>query len=345
MTVSILDAPPPMRGANFVRMISALGAAKGDPASAAAIAAGRFGPVSVPVAMLQKASVSPGTSSDATWGAPLVDAGGIGTEFFGLVKEKSVLGTMPNLRRVPLGTTLLTTVTGPSASWTAETAAKPVSAATYTSGKLERRKVSVTVIVAGELLRLASVDAELAIRNDMTTAIAQALDEAFLNPANAGDATKPASVLNGITPITSGGTPDADVKALTAAFNGDLGSASFVCTPAIGAALASTTRPNSGARGGEIAGIPLLCSSSSPAGQLALIDGSVVAYGEAGIFMSSSSEGSVHMQTAPDSPTTAATVLASLWALNWVGLRAELHVGWELVQPTGAALVTGITWA
>ena len=50
------------------------------------------------------------------------------------------------------------------------------------------------------------------------------------------------------------------------------------------------------------------------------------------------------MDTAPDSPPSAATNLVSLWQLNMTGLKAERFLGATKLTTTGVAVLTGVAY-
>jgi hypothetical protein len=58
-----------------------------------------------------------------------------------------------------------------------------------------------------------------------------------------------------------------------------------------------------------------------------------------------STEASVQMDSAPDSPPSAATNMVSLWQMNLIGLRAERWINWLKRRATAVAYLQGAKYA
>jgi hypothetical protein len=65
---------------------------------------------------------------------------------------------------------------------------------------------------------------------------------------------------------------------------------------------------------------------------------------EGGFNISVSREASLQMDSAPDNPTTATTVLVSLWQRNLVGFLAERTINWARRRTGSVAYLTGVLW-
>ena len=160
------------------------------------------------------AITTPGTVGD--------EAGAAATEFFAAVTQTAIVGQLSNLRRVPLLVRTLT-ATGAAAHWTGEGQMKPLSPIVYVADALSPLKVVALTVVTMETLRDTTPSAEALIRADLSRAVAEKLDTAFIDPANAGiPDVMPASVTNGITPIAATASPAADLTDLFNDFEGDL---------------------------------------------------------------------------------------------------------------------------
>ena len=150
--------------------------------------------------MVRAAVTAGGTN---TWGEELALPV---TEFVGAVNERSVPGRLANLRRVPLNVRTVTETSSSTGYWVGEGAAKPVSKMAYTNDVLEPFKVSALVVVTDEVLRSSSPNAEAVVRNDLLNAVVRELNSAFIDEGNAGiSGVMPASVTNGLTPISGSG--------------------------------------------------------------------------------------------------------------------------------------------
>ena len=234
------------------------------------------------------------------------------------------------------------TATGAAAHWTGEGQLKPLSPIVYSADALSPLKVVALTVATMETLRDTSPAAEALIRADLMRATAEKLDMAFIDPANAGipDVT-PASVTNGVTPIPATASPAADLTDLFNDFDGDLEAAYLVMHPTDAVSLAGPTYPNIGARGGTLAGIPVIVSRSVPQGTIVLLDPTGIALGEGPATGRVSTLGDVLMADAgtmastgigsPSGPVPATMV--SLWQTNLVALLAERAVNWSRRAP------------
>lgn len=335
----------PARGLNFARGLIALHAVKrADPDLLRAFAVRNWGEQYAE--QIVKAAVGAETLSD--FGG--VDAA---SEFFGLVHEQSVLGRLEGLRRVQINVRTLSMVSGTTAYWVGQGKPKPLSKPALQGDTLAPLKVACITVTTEESLR-ANPTAETLFRDDMLRAITGALDQALLDPSNAGVADEsPASVLYGVTPTASTGNPAADIAALIAAFTGDLGAAYFVTDPGTATQIAmardaggSFAFPNAGPRGGNILGIPLLVSRASPitsaGAQLALIDPTGIAANAEGIRMEASSEATLQMA---DDPSDAVGTGVSMFQTGSVAWLSEIAANWDVQRAGSAAYIDGVSYA
>lgn len=345
-TRGISTAP---RGRDFTRAMIAIAKAA-TPYEAEAIAAARWGPSSRAVEAT-KAAVEGMTSGNTP---DLIGAAAV--EFFAAVAERSIIGRLTGLRRLPLQVRVLTGI-GAVASWPGEGRNKPLTKMNFQQQTLLPSKVLAVTVVTKELLEQADVAAEAVIQADLARAVVQALDEAFIDPTNAGvligeAVAKPASITNGVAPV-GGGSPGAfraDLQSLVGAFDGDLTAAVLVTTPELALGASGADFPQLGVRGGIAAGFPVLTSRYVPAGVVALIDPTGIGYGEGAAETMVLREGDVLMDGAaglmsiggigsPSAPEGAEMV--SLYQTNSVALVAGRAVNWGRVRPGSVALITG----
>lgn len=330
------------KGMTFTRMALAKALGDGDDLNAAGIAEARWGASSAPARILR--AVGAGTYADM--GGEFRAAA---TEFFGVVEQLSVLGRLAGIRRVPLRTRMLTATSGASAFWVEEGKPKPVSRMAFTSGSLAPLKVAAIAAVTEELATSSDPAAELVIRLDMVRAMVEAIDMALLDPSNAGSAgVSPASITNGVTPISAGTDPAADLRLLIENFAGDLESAIFIMTPSVAVSLASADRPGIGLRGGELLGAPAVTSRSAPAGAIILADVSALALGEGPSEIRTSRAATIEMLDADlvqDAATGAGTSLVSLWQVNCLGVLTEKEMNWDIQRAGAVSMIAGADYA
>jgi hypothetical protein len=348
------------KGIQFTRLAIALALAKGKEGPARNIAANRWGEESQPARLLKsvdpaqginglltKSAVVAGSTASANWASDLVSAEQARSEFFSLVRERSLLGRLPGLRRIPLETRLVTEASGFSAAWVAEGAAVPLSAATYEdNGRLPRLKVSALAVFSDELLESLDPAAELFIRDGLVSAVVEAIDLSLVDPANSGTANvKPASITNGVTGISSTGDGLQDVRNLVDAFplTGDLSRAVLIGAPVTFAAMHDPVfLPGLGVRGGEAMGIPAIPSNQA-GDDLILVDPGSVALGEDAMELRASNEATIEMSDAPtqNATTPTATTQTSLWQCDSTAILCNKFLNWSVQQPA-VSLVTGV---
>lgn len=320
--------------------------------------------------LVTKAAVAAATTSDATWAGPLVgDETNVFADFVEYLRPQTILGRfgtngIPGLRRVPFRTPLIGQTSGGDGYWVGEGQAKPLTKFDFNRTTLEPLKVANIAVATMEVIRDSSPAADGIIRDQLAAALRERLDIDFIDPDKAAvSGVSPASILNGVAGIPSSGSDAdavrADLKALFSAFiaaNNAPTSGVFVMTAtqalALGLmqnALGQPEFPTVTMNGGTLMGLPVIVSEYVPtdsSGSLvALVNASDIYLGdEGGIDLSMSTEASLQMDNAPDNPTTASTVLVSLWQRNLVGFRAERTINWARRRTSAVAYLTGVNW-
>jgi hypothetical protein len=179
------------------------------------------------------------------------------------------------------------------------------------------------------------------IDQELMAASIQALDVAFIDPDNAGIAdTKPASILNGISPRTSTGDPAADVAMLIDHYTGALDTAVFVMSSKLAARMnlwrdssGGALFPYLGAGGGEIAAIPVIASDNVPnstsGSVLALVDQSgILVAAEETAELRFSGQTSVQMVDIP----TGASTMVSMYQADCTAVQVICTTSWGLAR-------------
>lgn len=323
------------------------------------------GIVAATEALVTKAAVPAATTTGATWAAPLVQVGGVYADFIEFLRPQSIIGRfgaggVPSLRRVPFRTPLVGQTSGGEGYWTGEGQAKPLTQFDLASTIIEPLKIANIAVATMELIRDSSPSADVMIRDQLAAAITSRLDTDFINPAKTAVAgVSPASILNGVAAIPSTGN-DAeavrnDIRLLFNAFiaaNNAPTSGVFIM-PATSALALSLMQnplgqsefPGLNMNGGTFMGLPVIVSQYVPAGTVALVNANdIYLADEGGIELAMSTEASLQMDNAPDNPTTATTVLVSLWQRNLVGFRAERTINWARRRPSAVAYLSGVAW-
>jgi HK97 family phage major capsid protein len=149
-----------------------------------------------------KVAVAAGTTSDATWAAPLA-LHGIANEALTLIRGSSILGQLENkFRRVPFRTQVpRETGSGTGGAWIGEGFAAPGSVTAYDSLTQEAYKAQALVVLSRELLQLSNPSAERPIRETVAAGVGAFLDAQLLDPTVALSAgVQPAAITNGAAP-------------------------------------------------------------------------------------------------------------------------------------------------
>jgi hypothetical protein len=92
--------------------------------------------------------------------------------------------------------------------------------------------------------------------------------------------------------------------------------------------------------GGDIAGIRVIASEALSTGQVVLVDAASVAANSDVIELSVLSEGSVMLDSAPDSPIVASTNVQSLWQQDLSALVAERWWSSQKLRTVSVAALT-----
>ena len=305
------------------------------------------------VETILKTAVAAGTTTDSTWASPLVELNNATGEFIEMLRPATIIGRIPGLRRVPFNISVPRGTADPVAYWVGENMVKPVSSAAFDTLELLHNKVAGIVVQTEELMKFSNPSSEMLVRDGLVASIAYLTDRDFLDPTKAAvTVVSPASVTNGVTPIQPSGTT-AD------AFRADLGnliveylednmsvtglvlvmtSAQAMRLGLMRNTLGQREFPDITANGGTLEGIPVITSENIVASGSSPVDGyPIVALNapeiyladDGGISVDISREASLQMDTAPDSPASASTVLVSLWQRNLVAIRAERFITWK----------------
>ena len=336
------------KGTGFTRYAMALCRAKGNLMQAVEIAKSQFGDTPEVLTILKAASAA-GTTTDADWALPLVEYQTLANEFIELLRPQTILGRVPNLRNVPFNVRMSRQTGGGTYGWVGEGAPKPVGTLSFDEVTLRWAKAAGIIVLTEELIRQSNPAAEGLVRADMIAGIAQFLDGQFVDPAVvAVSNVSPASITNGVTPVSATGTDAAALRADVATMWEDtflsqnlVPTSGFWVMDNVTAMRISLMRnplgqdefPGITPTGGTFMGYPVITSNGVPAdstgGLMIFGNAQDILYAEDTLTLDVSREASLQMDSAPDDPTTATTVMVSLWQRNLVGLRAERFINWQ----------------
>lgn len=354
------------KGTGFTRYAIALARAKGNLMQAAEISKG-WADSTPEVETVLKAAVAAGTTTDADWAKPLVEYQNLASEFVELLRPQTIIGRIAGLRRVPFNVKMPSQTSGSTVGWVGEGAPKPVSELAFGTVELGMAKAAGIVVLTDELVRSSNPSAEGLVRTDLIASMTEFLDRQFVDPSVAAVSNvSPASVTNGLTPVTASGvTSDdlrADVKALFGKFIAakiSLSGAHWLMTPTMAMsigmmqnALGQSEFPGLSATGGTFMGLPVVTSENIPANpgsgeplagmgdRIILVKPSeILLADDGGVTLDASREASLQMDSAPTNPPVANTVMVSLWQMNMVGIRAERFINWKRRRAEAVAYI------
>lgn len=338
--------------------------AQGNPFAAQQYADAMKGSLDPRVVETIKAAVPAANTQNAPWAGNLIAAGGVVGDFVEFLRKQTILGkfgvgSVPALRNVPFDVDLKSQLTGGQGYWVGEGQAKPLTQWTYGSTKLLPLKVATIAAITEELLKRATPQADAMIRDELVSALRERLDTDFVDPAKAAVANiSPASITNGVTPLTSTGDVDQDVRQIMAAFMAanNAPSAGVWILPSMLALAVSQMKSLTGEPlyprltmfGGELAGFQAIVSDYVPPDTVIFVNATDIYYGDEGGFqVDMSREASLEMA---DNPThnsttpTGTTSMVSMWQTNSVAFRAERYLNWAKRRPGAVVVLDGVTW-
>lgn len=352
-------------GVRMARVVKCLGRAQGNRSEALEIAKSLY-PNDEAVVNVMKAAVAAGSTTNTTWVGNLVgDETSVYADFVEYLRPQTILGRfgsggVPSLRNVPFRVPLIGQTSGGAGYWVGEGNAKPLTKFDFSRTTLEPLKVANIAVLTMEAVRDSSPSADLIVRDQLVAALRERLDVDFIDPSKSAVAgVSPASITNGITPIPSAGVDAdsvrADIRALFSAFiaaNNAPTSGVWIMTATQALALGLMMNPlgqpefpGIGMNGGALFGLPVIVSEHVPSGTVALVNAGDIYLGDDGGFtVDVSREASLQMDDTPDNPSTASTVMVSLWQRNMIGFLAERTINWARRRTSSVQVLSGVNW-
>lgn len=318
-----------------------------------------------------RAAVNPAATTVATWAAELVHTDTSG--FLDRLMLDSIYLPLANMGvRYTFGTAnkiavpVRTTTSTLAGAWVGEGAAKPVKKASFTTINLVPNKLAVISTFTEEMATYSPYAIEQIIRQAMSDDTSIALDSYLIDNV-AASATRPAGLLNGITPITASVlTPSvnamiADLKALVAAIVNAGGgrSVAIIINPAQAMALgfAQTTTGDfmfdDRAQAATKFGVRFIVSATCPAGRVIAVDAAdfATANGDTPKF-AVSTDATLHEEdtnplalgTGTQGSGVLAVPMRSLFQTDAVAVRMSLYVGWIMRRTGMVQTIASVSW-
>lgn len=349
------------QGIGFARFAMAMYAGKGDVSSAKAFAENTFRD-DVRLNEIMKAAVAAGNTTDPAWAGNLVQYQNLSSEFVDFLRPRTIIGQLgvgnvPGLRRVPFNVRIPGKTAKGRAQWVGEGYRKPVTKSGYDAAELKWAKIAGISVITEELARFADPSIQILVRDDLSDAVIERMDEDFVDPAKAagtGAGLSPASITNGVTAIPSTGDVDTDLAALWAtadSTNLPVQSAVYITDSATARVLATRKNalgnreyPNVSMLGGDIDGVPLVVSNYVPSGMFILAFTSEIYLADDGVVtIDISKEATIIMD---DDATATPTIaqIQSMFQTNQLAIRAERFVNWKKRRPQAVAYLSGVDW-
>jgi len=342
-------------GMAFTRSAIALAVTHGDPREAAAYAANRWGTSSSPALILRSSVGGLEYGSDRLWS----EAGRAGVAFLEMIRPRTVIGKIQGLREVPSRTPYVKQTGLATAYWAGEGSARPLSKGAFEYDTIAPLTIAALSVMSNELLKSTNPAAELLIHNDLAKAAIQLSDSSFVDPLSAGEAGKsPASILYGVATTTASGNLANDIELAIANFGGDLETAVWLMAPRLAVQIGlragvSGVAADLGARGGMLAGLPVITSSAcayytSDGGQLALVDASAIVMLDEGAEVRITNQATIEMDNAPTgetlTPTGASTAHVNLFQTDSSAILVSRRINWELAGSNAVVVLAGVDY-
>lgn len=362
-------------GIAFARYAMCLGKAKGDHAKAFRLAEAHYPHTENVVKllkaqsegadlaqlMIQRATIPAGSTTDATWAAPLVYAENFAGDFINFLRPRTLIG-QAQFRSIPFNVRVGAQTAGGTAKWVGQGKAKPVTKFDYIAQTTGYTKVAAIAVMTQELLRLSDPSAESSARDSLADCVIERIDSDLFDPDIAAVANvNPAGLLNGVTPVA--GPADDDPEAIRAALmrlwaawdSSFMGARpAYYTTPAVARLLSFMRDPLGNVAfqgvtpfGGTLDGIPLRTSQylanngGSGGAPFILVDEAEVYLADDGnVTIDASEQASIEMSDTPAGSSIATVTgptapMVSMWQTNSVAFRAERWIWWGL-RRTGA---------
>lgn len=349
------------KGLGFTRALIAIANCKGNRFEASEMARQRWPEQAEAIIGIIKAEQLPGTVTGTTWAAPLMQSSQrLVGEYIEMLRPASIVGRIPNLRRVPFNVTVPVQNGGGTYGWVGENRPKPVSGLSLTTAVVRLTKIAGIIPYTKEALRLSDPSIETVVRNDMIAGTARFMDAQFVDPTvHESISVNPPSITDQIVPTPASGLTSTflrnDLKNIMGKFvtnNEDLTAAVFLMSGSVALNISSQRNalgqkefPDITPTGGTLEGIPVIVSNNVGA-RIILLNPTEILFAEdpGGASIDISEEASVVMTTTPEQ-SPQATSLVSFWQNNLIGLRIDLWVSWRRGLTTAVEYISNAVYS
>lgn len=284
-----------------------------------------------------------GTTTDAGFAASLVTENRLVGEFVDMLRAATVFDQLTGFRNVPFNSKIPSQLTGGTAAWVGEGAAKPLTNPTYSEVEIKEHKLAAITVYTQELMRRSDPAVDVLVRDDLIEASKTLIDNTFLD-AVAASTARPAGVLNGVVATPNTGTTaaayEADLLALINSFvtaNLSLDGSYFLMSETRAAqisllrdALGNSYFTGMALRGTRtLMGIPVITSQAVGNKIILVKTSEILLAQDGGVDVSYSDQA-----TLVDGGTT-----HHLWQENKFAVRVEKFITWAKRRPVAAAFL------
>ena len=284
-----------------------------------------------------------GTTTDVGFASALVQENRLVGEFVEMLRAATVFEQLNGFRAVPFNSKIPSQLTGGTAAWVGEGAAKPLTNPTYGEVEIKEHKLAAITVYTQELMRRSDPAVDILVRDDLIEASKTLIDNTFLDAA-AASTTRPAGVLNGVTATPSTGTTAAayetDLLTLINSFvaaNLSLDGAYFLMSETHAAqisllrdALGNSYFAGMALRGTRtLMGIPVITSQAVGNKIILVKTSEILLAQDGGVDVSYSDQA-----TLVDGATT-----HHLWQENKFAVRVEKFITWAKRRPIAASFI------
>lgn len=284
-----------------------------------------------------------GTTTDVGFASALVQENRLVGEFVEMLRAATVFEQLNGFRAVPFNSKIPSQLTGGTAAWVGEGAAKPLTNQTYGEVEIKEHKLAAITVYTQELMRRSDPAVDVLVRDDLIEASKTLIDNTFLDAA-AASTTRPTGVLNGVTATTSTGTTAAayetDLLTLINSFvaaNLSLDGAYFLMSETRAAqisllrdALGNSYFAGMALRGTRtLMGIPVITSQAVGNKIILVKTSEILLAQDGGVDVSYSDQA-----TLVDGGTT-----HHLWQENKFAVRVEKFITWAKRRPIAASFI------
>ena len=284
-----------------------------------------------------------GTTTDVGFASALAQENRLVGEFVEMLRAATVFEQLNGFRAVPFNSKIPSQLTGGTAAWVGEGAAKPLTNQTYGEVEIKEHKLAAITVYTQELMRRSDPAVDVLVRDDLIEASKTLIDNTFLDAA-AASTTRPAGVLNGVTATPSKGTTAAayetDLLTLINSFvaaNLSLDGAYFLMSETRAAqisllrdALGNSYFAGMALRGTRtLMGIPVI-TSQAVGNKIILVKTSEILLAQ---------DGGVDVSYSDQATLVDGTTTHHLWQENKFAVRVEKFITWAKRRPIAASFI------